>query len=85
MTLSAALHSVTITLCCPHCGHSFAKKGSWVKVIRQYVCESCHQRVRMDYLTKVALFEAHARPSEGEQEDKQVERCNSPGDAEQYQ
>jgi hypothetical protein len=64
MTLSATLNDETLTLCCPHCGHSFGKKASWVKVVRQYACDRCLQRVLMGYDAKVAIFDANARLSQ---------------------
>jgi transposase-like protein len=56
MTLSPVLNDTTFTLACPHCGHSFDKKGSWVKVVRHYTCDKCRTRVLMRYDTKVAIF-----------------------------
>jgi DNA-directed RNA polymerase subunit RPC12/RpoP len=56
MTLSATLNQAILTIRCPHCGHSFDKKGSWVKVVRQYACDRCHQRVIMGYDARLAIF-----------------------------
>ena len=56
MTLSATLYEAMLNIRCPHCGHSFNKKGSWVKIVRQYACDRCHQRVRMGYGAKLAIF-----------------------------
>jgi len=59
MTLSPALKDVVLALRCPHCDHSFDKKGSWVKVVRQYACHRCHQSVIMGYDEKLAIFRAN--------------------------
>jgi hypothetical protein len=60
MTLSPALNDAMLTLSCPHCGHWFDKKGSWVKAVRQYACDGCLQRVIMGYNEKLAIFHANA-------------------------
>ena len=69
MTLSATLHDAVLTLFCPHCGHSFHKKGSWVKVVRQYACDSCHQPVIMGYEEKLAIFHANKMAHIAQQQD----------------
>ncbi|ESW83530.1 hypothetical protein X769_06190 [Mesorhizobium sp. LSJC268A00] len=33
------------------------KKGSWLKVISNFNCTQCHAKIRIGYMTKLALFE----------------------------
>ena len=60
MTLSSKLHDVILALKCPHCGHPSNKKGSWIKVVREYTCSECYRRVQVGYEAKLALFHANA-------------------------
>ncbi|ESZ12544.1 hypothetical protein, partial [Mesorhizobium sp. L2C084A000] len=42
---------------CPNCSHVIIKKGSWLKVISNFNCTQCHAKIRIGYMTKLALFE----------------------------
>lgn len=61
MPLPRTLANVLLTHRCPRCGHEHAKKGIWFQTITHYRCESCRLEMRMTYLAKIKLFEAHAR------------------------
>jgi DNA-directed RNA polymerase subunit RPC12/RpoP len=60
MGLDRKLMDVLLSRPCPHCGHNLTMKGSWFSVIQNYQCALCHQKVRMTYTARLALFESHA-------------------------
>jgi uncharacterized protein YlaI len=57
MPIPEKLMNESIEFECPTCSHVMAKKGSWVKVIAAFNCDECNARIRIGYMTKLALFE----------------------------
>lgn len=60
MALSTALNDADLEVKCHKCGHTFVRKGSWIKVISSFKCESCGGRNRIGYPEKLAIFEKYA-------------------------
>jgi hypothetical protein len=54
--LSRDLFTVLMRCECPHCGHSYARNGSWFNSIRNYFCPRCRRQVRLTYQDKLKLF-----------------------------
>ena len=48
---------------CPNCSHVIVKRGSWVKVISAFNCDHCDARIRIGYMTKLALFDQKMQSS----------------------
>lgn len=59
MHLSNDLVDKNIMFNCPACRGTIVKKGSWIKSVRSFKCESCAATVRMTYQRKQAIFERH--------------------------
>jgi DNA-directed RNA polymerase subunit RPC12/RpoP len=59
MGLDRKLMDVLLSRPCPHCGHNLTMRGSWFCMIANYLCARCHQKVRMTYPAKLALFRRH--------------------------
>lgn len=59
MHLSNDLVGKDLMFHCPSCHGTIVKKGSWIKSVRTFKCESCGATVRMTYEQKQAIFERH--------------------------
>ncbi len=59
MRLSNDLVDENLMFDCPACRSTIVKKGSWIKSVRTFKCESCAATVRMTYRRKQAIFERH--------------------------
>lgn len=57
MPISNDMGDEYLELECPNCSHVIIKKGSWLKVISNFNCTQCHAKIRIGYMTKLALFE----------------------------
>ena len=57
MPISEEMMDEYLEFQCPNCSHVMVKKGSWVKVISTFNCDRCDAKIRIGYLTKLALFE----------------------------
>lgn len=59
MALTHGLLDQDLTFQCLRCLNSMIRKGSWVKSITTFECEWCHERIRMTYGAKLAIFDRH--------------------------
>ena len=57
MPISNELKDEYLEFECPNCSHVIVKRGSWVKVISAFNCDHCDARIRIGYMTKLALFD----------------------------
>lgn len=61
MPLSNELRDVAIEFQCPSCSCPMVRRGSWLKTIAGFKCDSSRSKVRLGYEEKLAIFERHLR------------------------
>ncbi|WP_127298265.1 MULTISPECIES: hypothetical protein [unclassified Mesorhizobium] len=59
MALSPELFDQDMILNCPICNRAMVRKGYWIKSVKAFTCDGCHNEMRLTYGQKIAIFERH--------------------------